>query len=58
MIVELFTTTTPVAAVNPMLTLAPATKPEPLIVTEVPPVVVPVFGVMLPTTGAGNGTAP
>src|ERR1041384_2207061 len=51
----LLLTVTPVAAVPPMLTLAPLTKFAPLIVTDVPPAVVPVFGVMLLTVGAGAG---
>jgi hypothetical protein len=33
-----------VAAVPPNLTVAPATKPDPVIVTEVPPLVGPTFG--------------
>ena len=56
-IVVLFTTLTLVAAVKPILTLAPETKPVPLIVTEVPPPVLPEFGVMPLTVGAGNGAA-
>ncbi len=56
-IVVLLTTLTFVAAVKPILTLAPATKPVPLIVTEVPPAVVPEFGEMPLTVGAGNGAA-
>ena len=45
-----------VAAVEPKLTavapLKPEPVPEPVIVTEVPPVVVPVAGEMFETTGA------
>jgi hypothetical protein len=47
------TTTTFVAAVPPMLTVAPLRKPVPLIVTDVPPEVVPELGVMPVTVGAG-----
>ena len=56
MIVVLFVTLTFVAAVPPRLTVAPATKFAPPIVTTVPPVVGPVTGEMLPTVGAGIGT--
>ena len=44
---------TPVAAVPPKLTVAPARKPVPVIVTEVPPFAVPVFGEIDVTVGAG-----
>jgi len=47
------TTVTPVAALPPKLTDAPATKFDPLIVTEVPPVVDPVFGETDVTVGGG-----
>jgi hypothetical protein len=50
-IVVLFTTTTLVAAVLPNVTVAPATKFVPVIVTEVPPAVDPLPGVTLLTVG-------
>ena len=43
---------TPVAATPPMATVAPFTNPVPAMPTEVPPVVGPLFGVMLVTVGA------
>jgi hypothetical protein len=46
------TTTTFVAETPPMVTVAPETNPVPLIVTEVPPAVVPEFGDMDVTVGA------
>src|SRR5262249_48557769 len=49
----LFTTVTLVAAVPPNVTIAPLTKFVPAIVTAVPPVVEPLFGVTLVTPGAG-----
>ena len=52
-----FTTTTLVAAVPPNVTVAPAAKFVPVIVTAVPPVVVPLFGLTLLTVGAGPDTA-
>ena len=52
-IVALLLTATPVAAVPPIVTVAPLTKFVPVIVTEVPPAVVPELGVMLLTFGAG-----
>ena len=42
-----------VAAVPPRLTVAPARKSVPVIVTLVPPLVVPVLGVIEATWGAG-----
>jgi len=42
--VVLFTTTTLVAAVPPNVTVAPAAKLVPVIVTAVPPAVDPLFG--------------
>ena len=42
-----------VAAVPPMLTVAPARKPVPVMVTEVPPAAGPVFGVIEVTVGEG-----
>ena len=56
-IVVLFTTTTFVAAVLPNVTVAPATKFVPVIVTAVPPAVDPLFGLTLLTVGAGPETA-
>ena len=47
------TTTTPVAGVPPRLTVAPATKPVPVIVTGVPPAVGPLVGAIVLTVGAG-----
>ena len=44
MICVLFTTTTFVAAVLPNVTVAPAAKFVPVIVTAVPPAVGPLFG--------------
>ena len=49
----LLTTVTPVAAVPPRLTVAPARKPVPVIVTEVPPAAGPVLGVIEVIVGAG-----
>ena len=49
----LFTTVTPVAAVPPRLTVAPARKPVPEMATPVPPLIVPEAGEMEPTVGAG-----
>ena len=53
-IVVLLTTVTPVAALPPRLTVAPATKLVPVIVMAVPPVVEPDAGVTLVTVGAGK----
>jgi hypothetical protein len=50
-IVVLFTTTTFVAAVLPNVTVAPAAKFVPVIVTAVPPAVDPLFGATLLTVG-------
>jgi hypothetical protein len=50
-IVVLFTTATPVAAVPPNVTVAPAAKFVPVIVTAVPPAVDPLFGDTLVTVG-------
>jgi hypothetical protein len=50
-IVVLFTTVTPVAAVLPNFTVAPVAKFVPVIVTDVPPAVDPVFGLTLLTVG-------
>ena len=49
----LFTTVTPVAAVPPSFTVAPARKPVPVIVTAVPPLLFPKLGVIDVTVGAG-----
>ena len=51
-IVVLFTTLTFAAAAPPIVTVAPATKFVPVIVTDVPPAVVPVFGEIDVTVGA------
>jgi hypothetical protein len=53
-IVVLFVTTTFVAAVPPNVTVAPAAKFVPVIVTAVPPAVVPLFGLTLPTLGTAT----
>jgi hypothetical protein len=50
-IVVLFTSTTLVAAVLPNVTVAPAAKFVPVIVTAVLPAVVPLFGLTLLTDG-------
>jgi len=42
-----------VAAVPPKVTVAPVRKPVPVMVTEVPPAALPVFGVIDATVGAG-----
>lgn len=47
----LLTTVTPVAAVPPNVTVAPAAKFVPVIVTAVPPAVDPLFGLTLVTVG-------
>ena len=57
-IVVLLTTLTFVAAVVSNLTVAPETKLVPLIVTEVPPLVLPEFGETDVTAGAGCGGGP
>jgi hypothetical protein len=49
----LLTTVTPVAAVPPKLTVAPAKKFVPAIVTVVPPPAGPVLGATDVTVGAG-----
>ncbi len=49
----LLPTVTPVAAVPPIVTVAPARKPVPVIVTGVPPAVVPDVGEIELTVGAG-----
>ena len=49
------TTTTFVAAVPPIETVAPDRKPVPVIVTAVPPDVVPELGEIEVTVGAGFG---
>ena len=51
----LLATVTPVAAVPPRVTVAPARKPVPVIVTGVPPAVVPDVGEIELTVGAGLG---
>jgi hypothetical protein len=57
-IVVLFTTTTFVAAVPPNVTVAPVAKFVPVIVTEVPPAVVPPFGLTLLTVGGATYVNP
>jgi len=51
----LFTTARTVVAVPPIFTVAPVRKPVPAMVTAVPPLVVPVLGVIEITVGAGFG---
>jgi hypothetical protein len=55
--VVLFTTATFVATVLPNVTVAPAAKFVPLIVTAVPPAVDPLLGATLLTVGTGPETA-
>ena len=57
-IVVLLTTLTFVAAVESNLTVAPETKLVPVIVTEVPPVVLPEFGDTDVTVGGDCGGGP
>jgi len=52
------TTFTAVAAVPPILTVAPVRNPVPVIVTGVPPAVVPDTGEIPDTVGAGFGIEP
>jgi hypothetical protein len=52
------TTTTLVAASPPKLTVEPERKSVPMIVTGVPPNIVPLFGVTLMTVTAGAEAAP
>jgi hypothetical protein len=47
----LLTTVTPVAAAAPNVTVAPAAKFVPVIVTAVPPAVEPLLGLILLTVG-------
>jgi hypothetical protein len=54
----LLTTLTLVAARDPNLTLAPERKFVPVIVTKVPPVVVPVLGDTEVTVGGCGGGGP
>jgi len=49
----LLTTVTPVATVPPRLTVAPPGKRVPAIISAVPPLAVPVLGVIELTVGAG-----
>lgn len=51
----LLTTVTPVAAVPPSVTVAPAKNPVPVIVTEVPPPLGPDTGEIAVIVGAGLG---
>ena len=53
MIDVLLTRVTPVAAVPPRLSVAPARKPVPVTVTAVPPLMFPELGVIEVTVGAG-----
>jgi hypothetical protein len=53
----LLTTTTFVAAALPNVTVAPAAKFVPVMVTAVPPAVDPLFGDTLVTVGTGAGVA-
>ena len=53
-IVVLFVTTTFLAAVPPNVTVAPAAKFIPVIVTAVPPAVDPLFGLTLVTVGGAT----
>ena len=53
MIEVAFTTPTLVAALPPIVTVAPVAKPVPLMVTAVPPAAGPLVGAMLLTVGAG-----
>src|SRR5581483_5829634 len=57
-IVVLFATATFVAALPPNVTVAPLAKPVPVIVTDVPPAVVPELGEMPLTVGAGFVVVP
>ena len=57
-IVVAFTTTTFVAAAVPNVTVAPVAKFVPVIVTEVPPAVVPPFGLTLLTVGGATYVNP
>ena len=54
----LLVTLTLVAATPPKLTLAPAANPLPLMVTSVPPAVVPEFGDIALTVGDVEGEVP
>ncbi len=51
------TTVTAVQAAPPMVTADAPVKSVPVMVTLVPPAVVPLVGLMLPTVGAETGTA-
>jgi len=54
LIVVLFTTVTPVAAAPPNVTVAPEKKFVPVMVTDVPPAVGPLFGLKLLTVGGAT----
>ena len=54
-IVVLLTNTTAPAEAPPSFTVAPDRKPVPVMVTVFPPLVVPEFGVIEATVGAGFG---
>ena len=49
------TQVTPVAAMPPIVTVAPLTKPPPAMVTIVPPATSPLAGEILITVGVGRG---
>jgi len=51
----LFTTARTVADVPPSFTVAPGKKPVPVMLSAVPPLVVPELGVIVATVGAGAG---
>ena len=53
-IVVEFTTVTPVPAFAPKFTVAPATKPVPVTVTEVPPAMGPASGETAVTVGTAS----
>jgi hypothetical protein len=57
MVVSL-STLTPVASAPPIVTAVASVKPEPLMVTLVPPAAVPLFGLMLSTTGTAAAMEP
>jgi hypothetical protein len=54
----LLTTVSPVAPAPPKVTEAPDKKPVPLILTDVPPLLVPLLGVIELTVGAGFPVPP
>ena len=54
----LLATVTPVAEVPPIFTVAPDWKPVPVMVTAVPPLIVPELGLIELTVGAGGELEP